>query len=208
MSACLLILLSAACTDSPQNKPLRLGTNVWPGYEPLYLARHIGVLDSKRVQLVEYTSASQVMKAFRNELLDAAAITLDEAISLLESGEDVRIVLVTDVSSGGDVLLARPEIQTMHALEGRRIGVEHTALGAYFVSRMIELHQLDKRNIELVPLEVAAHERAYHNDEVDAVVTFDPVRSKLLAEGAVELFSSREIPGEIVDVIVVRASLM
>jgi NitT/TauT family transport system substrate-binding protein len=36
------------------------------------------------------------------------------------------------------------------------------------------------------------------------VVTFEPVRTQLLALGARELFTSREIPGEIVDVLVVQ----
>jgi NitT/TauT family transport system substrate-binding protein len=44
--------------------------------------------------------------------------------------------------------------------------------------------------------------------KVDAVVTFEPVRSKLLAAGAREIFSSREIPDEVVDVLVVQKSFL
>jgi NitT/TauT family transport system substrate-binding protein len=40
------------------------------------------------------------------------------------------------------------------------------------------------------------------------VITFEPVRSQLLRAGARELFSSRQIPGEIVDVLVVRRNLI
>jgi NitT/TauT family transport system substrate-binding protein len=54
---------------------------------------------------------------------------------------------------------------------------------------------------------VDRHLQAFQNGEVDAVVTFEPVRSQLLKAHARELFSSREIPGEIVDVLVVRQGL-
>ncbi len=199
-----LCLSMLGCSESDMHQPLRIGTNVWPGYEPLYLARELGYLEAKKVQLIEYTSATQVLRAYRNNLLDGAALTLDEAINLLASGEEPRIILVTDISEGGDVLLAQPDIEDIKQLAGKRIGVEHTALGAYFISRMIEISELDRRQLHLVPLEVAEHERAFAEKKVDAVVTFEPVKSKLEANGANTLFSSQSIPGEIVDVLVVR----
>ena len=55
--AYLLLLLVAAtlagCMREPESA-LRIGTNVWIGSEPLYLARELGRLDPKVVQLVEY----------------------------------------------------------------------------------------------------------------------------------------------------------
>jgi NitT/TauT family transport system substrate-binding protein len=39
-------------------------------------------------------------------------------------------------------------------------------------------------------------------------VTFEPVRTRLLAAGARELFSSRQIPGEVVDVLVVHEEVL
>jgi NitT/TauT family transport system substrate-binding protein len=50
--------------------------------------------------------------------------------------------------------------------------------------------------------------KAFENGEVDAAVTFDPYRSQLLRAGATTLFDSTQIPGEIVDLIAVRASAL
>jgi NitT/TauT family transport system substrate-binding protein len=196
-------LFIAACSD-PLVPALRIGTNVWPGYEPLYLAREMGYFENNKIQLVEYTSASQVLKAYRNGLIDAAAVTLDEAIRLLASGEQPRILLVMDISNGGDAILGQPSLKSFSHLKGKRVGVEHTALGAYFVSRALELNYLNNHDITLVPLEVQHHERAFKEKQIDAVVTFDPVRSKLLSAGAKILFDSSQIPGEIVDVLIIN----
>lgn len=184
--------------------PLRLGTNVWPGYEPLYLARELGYLGEGSVRLVEYLSASEVLRAFRNQSLEAAALTLDEVLVLLQNGIPVQIFLVTDVSHGGDVILARPEITRFEQLAGKRVGVEGGALGGYVLSRALDRHGLALDAIDIVHLEVHEHAAAYEAGRVDAVVTFEPVRTRLLAAGAKEVFSSREIPGEIVDVLVVH----
>lgn len=197
-----LCLLLASCGEPTQ--PLRVGTNVWPGYEPLYLARSLNLLSSQNARLVEYTSASQVMEALKDGAIQAAALTLDETLLLQESGLDVRVVLVMDYSKGADMLLSKPQFEDLHALKGRRIGVEDTALGAYMLDRALAHAGMTYRDVKVVPITEQAHEQAYKSGKVDAVVTFDPVASRLMTAGARKLFDSAQIPGEIVDVLVVR----
>ena len=200
----IICLFMAACSE-PRTQALRIGTNVWPGYEPLYLARELGYLNENTIHLVEYTSASQVLKSYRNGLLDAAALTLDEAIVLLEAGEDFRLILVMDISNGADALLGQASLKSIDELKGKRIGVEHTALGAYFLYRIIELTALDKQDITVISQEVNQHVRAFKEKQIDAVITFDPARSEIIENGGTVLFDSAQIPGEIVDVLIVRA---
>lgn len=203
-AAAMLALLCACGGDGPGAGTLRIGTNVWPGYEPLYLARDLAFYDATPVRLVEYSSASQVSRAFRNGAIDAAALTLDEVLRLAQHDFEPCVVLVLDVSMGGDAILAKPAYTDLASLRGRRIGVESTALGAYVLSRALQQAGMDEADVHIVPLEVDEHERAFLDGRLDAVVTFEPVRSRLLAAGAVQVFDSRAIPGEVVDVLVVR----
>lgn len=80
--------------------------------------------------------------------------------TLVETQRNISVVLITDVSNGADVILGKPEIQSLKDLKGRRVG-------------------------------------AFKQGTVDAVVTFEPVRSNLLKSGAKLLFDSTQIPGEI-----------
>lgn len=193
----------AACMPAPE-PPFRIGTNVWPGYEPLYLARDLGYLDGHNIRLVEFGSATTVMNALANGAIEAAALTLDEVLLLSSRGIDLRVVLVLDMSNGGDAILARPPLKRMADLKGRRIGVETTALGAYMLSRASAMAGLSTGDYTVVPLHASEHEAAFHAGRVDAVVTFEPVRSQLIASGATPVFDSKNIPGEIVDVLAVR----
>ncbi|MBV1869296.1 MAG: ABC transporter substrate-binding protein [Gammaproteobacteria bacterium] len=198
-----LMLGVVACDNPPPSGPLKLGTNIWPGYEPLYLARSLGEYKDA-VNLIEYSSSSQTIRALRNGLIDAAALTLDEALILLEQQQSLQVIFVTDVSNGADALLARPRIESLEDIRGETVGVENTALGAYMISRALETAGVERSAIGIKSLEIQEHEEAYMKGLVDVIVTFDPVRTKLLKSGAVELFSSTQLPGEIVDVIVVR----
>jgi NitT/TauT family transport system substrate-binding protein len=201
------VLLSLAVflgCDIPSARVFHVCTNQWPGYEPLYLARSLGYFNDNEVRLVEYSSASDCMRAFGNGTVEAAGLTLDEALQLAEDGIAVKIILVMDFSNGADALLARPEIRTLGGLKGRRVGVENTATGAYVLHRALQKGGLRLEDVSVVPTIVAEHERAYLSGRIDAVVTFEPVRTYLKTAGMHELFSSREIPGEIIDVLIVE----
>lgn len=203
----LLCMAGAACSR-PEPSPLRVGTNIWPGYEPLYVARHLGYLDTNQVRLVEFTSTSQILRAFRNGAIDAACVTIDEALLLAQEAADVRLVLVFDISNGADVIMAKPGIADLKDLKGRRVGAETTALGAYVLMRALQSSGLTPRDVQIVPLEVSEHESAFKRGDVDAVVTFEPTRTKLRNFGARQVFDSSEIPGEIVDVLAVRSQYL
>lgn len=197
------VLAAPGCTQEPR-VPLRIGTNVWPGYEPLYLARDQGYFQTDSVRLVEYSSASDVIRAFRNHAIDGAALTLDEVLHVAETTPDVSVVLVLDISHGADVILAQPALSALVDLKGKRVGVEATALGAYVLTRALQSVNLTPADVQTVSLEASEHERAFKERRVDAVVTFEPVRTSLLAAGALQVFDSTRLPGEIVDVLAVR----
>ena len=201
-----LVLGSCEKNSAPQATipPLMIGTNVWPGYEPLYLARDLGYYKDEALRLVEYSSATQVIQAFRNGAVQAAALTLDEVLLLRQNQIDARVVLINDISNGSDAILGRPEMRTLADLRGKRVGVENTALGAFFLARALQVENIPQDAIRIVTLEVDEHVDAFRNASIDAVVTFEPVRSTLVREGASLLFDSSRIPGEIVDVIVIR----
>ncbi|BCX88907.1 NitT/TauT family transport system substrate-binding protein [Methylomarinovum tepidoasis] len=218
MSRFLLIVLLAAVVvpaifltsdfgERPPS-PLRVGTNVWPGYEPLYLARSLGHLDPDDIQLVELRSSTDTMQLLRSGDLEAAALTLDEALDVAQDGFDLGVVLIMDLSQGGDVLMARPGIDSLSALRGKRIGVESSAVGAILLDGALEAAALPVEAVDIVPLKVDEHEQAYRQGLIDAVVTFEPVATRLRQAGAVTLFTSAAIPERIVDVLVVRRDLV
>ncbi|HET8874757.1 MAG TPA: ABC transporter substrate-binding protein [Casimicrobiaceae bacterium] len=206
--ACGALVLSLFGCMGPPESALRIGTNVWIGSEPLYLARDLGRLDSDHVQLVEYPSASEVLRAYRNQAIDGMVISLDELFGLAVDGLQPRIVLVVDVSNGADVVVGRAGMRSMRDLKGKSVAVESGALGAFVLSRALALNGMQASDVNVVHLESNEHPGAFDKGQVDGAVTFDPYRAQLLAQGASTVFDSTQIPGEIVDLLAVRASVV
>lgn len=206
----LLALAAAAAAGSGCSAPpplLRIGAHGWPGYQPMFLADELGLLPGGLLRLVEVPSASASLRALAAGTLDGAGLTLDEVLSARAHGLMLRSVAVLDVSKGADVLLGRPGVDTLAQLRGLRVGVEQKATGALMLDAALVRAGLQPADVRQVPLAFGEHAQALRSGRVEAVVTFEPVRSQLLADGARLLFSSAEVPGLIVDVLAVRPDL-
>lgn len=165
-----LILSLLGCSD--QTDTLRIGANRWLGYGPLYLADDLHWMTPSGYRLVEYPHTTGVLRGYRNGLLDAALLTLDEALILQSSGQPVQILLVADVSAGADVLFANAHIQQLAQLRGQRIGVENSALGAFFLSRILDLAKLPASEISVIDMPVNEHLHALRTGQIDAAINF------------------------------------
>lgn len=197
-----LILSLLGCSD--QTDTLRIGANRWLGYGPLYLADDLHWMTPSGYRLVEYPHTTGVLRGYRNGLLDAALLTLDEALILQSSGQPVQILLVADVSAGADVLFANAHIQQLAQLRGQRIGVENSALGAFFLSRILDLAKLPASEISVIDMPVNEHLHALRTGQIDAAINFASASASFAPLGVHPLLDSRALPNEIIDVLVIN----
>ncbi len=199
------VALLLGCAPAPQS-PLLLTVNPWLGYDPFVLARERGLLDP-RVRIVELMSNSDSRRALANGLSEATALTLDEALRAADAGIPIQIVAVLDVSAGADAVLARPDIERLDQLRGKRIGVETGAVGSLMLARLLAAAGLQEDAVQIVDVEASQHAEVLQSGLVDAVITFEPMRTQLERRGFPVLFDSRALPGEIIDVLVVRPGI-
>lgn len=196
----------AGCRAQP---PLtRVGGVTWIGYEPMFLARELGLLDAASLRLVEMPSSSTSLMALATGDIEAAMLTLDECLLAQEGGLDIRVILVFDYSAGADVVMSRPGIDRLADLRGRRIGVEDTAVGALMLAKVLDAAGIGPEAVIKVRTTLDRQLRAYQAGEVDVVVSFEPVASQLQAAGAQRLYDSTAFPGLIVDVLAARTEAL
>ncbi len=203
LSGCLIFLAGAIGVVKAPERPLHIGTNLWIGYEPFHLARANGLL-SDDVTLVEARSSPSLMAALVAGTLDGAALTLDEVLRLEAAGQPMAIVMVLDVSNGADAVLARGAATAKTPIKGRRIGVEIDGVGSYVLHRFLALRGLTKQDVTIVPVAATDHVGAFDRFDLDFLVTYEPLVSRLTGAGAVRVFDSGSMPQEIIDVLAIR----
>lgn len=200
--ALLCVLFLSGC--NPPSEPLRIGSNRWLGYGPIYLADELGWTASSNIRLVEYPTSNGVVRGLHNGLVDAAMLTLDEAIVLQSTEHNIEIILITNLSAGSDVLYARPNIRTLADLKGKRIAVEGSTLGTYFLAHILDKAQLSTDDIEVVNMPLYMHIEAFNKGTIDASIGTAVVHNQALKTGAAPLFTSRDLREEIIDVLVIN----
>jgi NitT/TauT family transport system substrate-binding protein len=202
----LLLFFNVSCT--PYQKPLAIGAAPWPNFEFAFLAKELGYLDKEQYSLLELTSSTSVMQAFQTGKLDLAFLSLDEVLTLVALGIDLKIISVIDKSKGGDALLARPEFSSLEQLKWHTIGYENRASGALLLDEVFEQTDLNNQTVTLFEVKQNEAKGAYLRGHVDALIVREPEKQQLLALGAKELINSRSLNLPILNVLVVRTQVL
>ncbi len=202
LSLFVFITLLSAC--QPRQEPLRIALLEWPPYELAFWARANNWFTSDQVVLLEYKTPAEVARAFATGAVDIIAVTSDFALTLLEEYPDTRIIVVIDASNGGDTVLSKLPLQKGDNFNGKRIGVESGPLGSYMLSRFMEKFDIQETELTIKYVDIPGQLSMWQAEEVDLLITYDPIRSKLKSQGAYEIFSTKEIPNEIIDVFLIR----
>jgi len=189
--------------QAPEPHTLRIGLGPWIGYEPFVAEREMGQWP-EHVALVELESNTETLDAFMEGRIDVAGLTLDETLRLARRGIDHRVIAVLSDSRGGDAVLGRPGIEGLGALAGRPVIVEDTAVGTLMLAAALDEAGLSLADVQIERTQATRIGTAWSRGFADAVVAYSPVIEQLQAQGAVELFSTRDHPGLVLDVLVVR----
>jgi len=212
MVAPLLLILGTWGCLKETGKPIRIGINPWPGYEFLFLADEMGFFrdEGVAVKLVEFNSLSDVARAFERGQVDGMASTMIEVVQVDQRTERApRVFLVTDFSNGGDVLVASAGVRGLRDLAGKRVAVDPASLSTYIVARALDAAGLGLDDVTLVAMDQALVARAIKTGEVDAVSTYPPFSFDILsADGPHVIFSSAQIPDEVLNVVSLAQSVI
>lgn len=195
-----------------KEKPLRLGLNLWPGYEFLYLADHLGFFEEEgvNIEIVNFSSLEDCKEAFARYRVDLMACTLTELIlARQQTGRLGKIMFIADFSYGADVILSQKGIKTVQELRGKRIAIEPCSLGAYMIVRALQQVGMTKEEVELVGASQLDMLEYLKSGKVDAIVSYPPVALKVEKEFETnKIFDSTSIPGEIIDVVCADAHFL
>ena len=209
MAVLLGILFLVGCEEA---KPLRVAMNDWPGYSFLHVAKSKGYFTEQEVEveIIHVEGLQDGRRALELGHVDGVATTTVELL-LSSSMMDTppQVVALINFSDGADVLLAEESHASIRSLMGAKVGLEKKSLGAYLLHRALQKEGLTLQDVQCFWGTQDVLAEAYQKGEIDALVTYPPYLEKLEKQRpSRKLFTSREIPGEILDVLVVSQEMV
>jgi len=212
ISVFILLSITLLGCNVEQPEPLRIGLSTWPPFEFFHLAEQKGFFKDEQldIKLIEFSSLSDVRRSFERGQIDGLGTTLVDVFQAREqSPRNLQVVQVIDYSDGADMILANTKIKTGQDLRGKKIGLEFASLGIYVLARGLDKFGLTFADVQIIGMEQISLADEFKNGRLDAIVTYPPTSITSQHDMNTNvLFSTSEIPDEVVDVMAIDESII
>src|SRR6202045_1481901 len=209
-----LLLAGPALAQKPT---FTVGWSIYAGWTPYHYMNKAGILRkwadkygiAIKVQRFDYAPS---LEAFVAKNIDACAMTNMEALDMpAAAGIDTTSIIVGDYSNGNDAVLVRHNLM-LGQIPGKRVLLVEKTVSQYLFERAMALNNLtgDLKRVKYVNTSDSDLAGAFLSDQSQEVaVTWKPLVSQILkGKGITKIFDSSKIPGEILDLMVVRTEVL
>jgi NitT/TauT family transport system substrate-binding protein len=205
-SAIAALTATGLAASSLFSAPLKVAYSDWPGWTALAIAEQKGWYKEAGVEVeLLWFEYGPSMEAFTAGKVDAVTVTNGDSLVTGAGGAKNVAIMLTDYSNGNDMIVAKPGVDSLKDLKGKKVGIE---IG--FVEHLLLLNGLKKAgltesDVELVPTPTNQTPQVLASGQVDAIGAWQPNSGAALkaVSGSKAVYTSADEPGLIYDCVVV-----
>ncbi|MGB7432669.1 MAG: putative urea ABC transporter substrate-binding protein [Ahrensia sp.] len=189
--------------------------SIYVGWMPWGYLESSGIMDKWAekygidVEIVQINDYVESINQYTAGEYDGCSMTNMDALSIpAGGGVDTTALIVGDFSNGNDGIVLK-EGSEVADLAGQNVNLVELSVSHYLLARALEGAGLSERDLTVVNTSDADMIAAYATDDVTSVVTWNPLLSEIEATpGSTKVFDSSNIPGEIIDVMMVNTETL
>lgn len=182
--------------------PLRIAYSDWPGWVAWDIGVQKGWFKEAGVEVdFKWFDYAPSMDAYATGKVDAVTVTNGDALVTGSSGSPSVCIVANDYSNGNDMLIARPGIEKVSDLKGKKVGVEVGFVDHLLVMQALKSANLTDKDVTLVNVPTDQTPQQLKAGGVDAVAGWQPHSGAALRElpGSKPIYTSADVPGLIYD---------
>ena len=218
MLACTLVLASCSSAEEEAAAPkteFKIGWSIYAGWMPWPYAEQAGIVKKWadkygiEIDIVQVNDYVESVNQYTAGQLDGVTVANMDALTIpAAGGKDTSAIIVGDYSNGNDGVLLKGT-NSLAAIKGRQVNLVELSVSHYLLARALDsvnLKMSDVRTVNTADADIAG---AFTSPDVSAAVAWNPQLLTMKQEaGANEVFSSADIPGEILDLLVVDTDVL
>lgn len=200
-------LAMVSLCGSVAHAEIKIGYSDWPGWVAWAIAEQQGFFKKHgaHVKLVWFANYSDSIAALSSGQVDANCQTWSDTMAPLAKGVPLKVVLVNDNSAGNDALMVGPKVKGFADLKGKSIALEEFSVSHFLLVTGLTKHKMTAKDVKIVNMSAGDAAAAFISGRVDAAVVWNPWVNKIELSGKGRpLFSSKEIPGLVPDLLVAQ----
>jgi NitT/TauT family transport system substrate-binding protein len=210
-----LAAVVAAPAHAAPKKNFKVAWSIYVGWMPWGYAADTGIVKKwadkygLTIEVKQFNDYVESVNQYTAGTFDAVTITNMDALSIpAAGGVDTTAVVTGDFSNGNDAVILKNQAD-LAAIKGQKINLVEFSVSHYLLARALESKQLAEKDIKVVNTSDADLAAADKTQEVTAVVTWNPIVSEIMGSpDAKKVFDSSQIPGEIMDLMVVNTAVL
>jgi NitT/TauT family transport system substrate-binding protein len=189
--------------------------SIYVGWMPWEYAGDSGILKKWadkygiEIELVRMDYIASI-EAFAAGQVDACVMTNMDCLGIpASSGIDSTAVITGDYSNGNDAILTRGDLDVA-GLKGKTVNLVELSVSHYLLARALEKNGLSERDLTVQNTSDSDIGPVFLADtSQEAVVTWNPIVMEVeQAPGVDKIFTSADIPGEILDLMIVSTDVL
>jgi NitT/TauT family transport system substrate-binding protein len=208
--AAALVAGMAALAPAAHAQTIKIGTVVWIGYGPYYVAEALDLYKKSgmKVELQVFTDPALIPPAIESGAVAGGMVTYDQVIGVVAKGSTQRVVAPIDYSNGGDAIVATKDVTKVSQFKGKKVGFNPLSPSDFLLSYALQVNKLTEKDVQVVNMTPEAVPAALASSGVTIGVTYEPSVSQIISmEDGKKfhvVFSSKDAPGLITDVLVFK----
>jgi NitT/TauT family transport system substrate-binding protein len=189
--------------------------SIYVGWMPWEYGASEGIVDkwAKKydldIEVVQINDYIESINQFTAGSYDACTMTNMDALTIPSAGGvDTTALIVGDFSNGNDAVILKDK-KSLKDVKGQNVNLVELSVSHYLLARGLESVGMTERDITVVNTSDADMVAAYTTSDVTAVTTWNPLVSEILAmPGANKVYDSSQIPGEIIDTLMINTETL
>jgi NitT/TauT family transport system substrate-binding protein len=190
--------------------------SIYVGWMPWGYLEDSGIMDKWAdkygidVEIVQINDYIESINQYTAGRFDGVSATNMDTLSIpAGGGVDTTALIVGDYSNGNDAVILKGE-GDLASLSGMPVNLVELSVSHYLLARGLDSIGLSEADLDgVINTSDADMIAAFATDDVQAVVTWNPLVSSILEDpSATKLFDSSDIPGEIIDLMVVNTEVL
>lgn len=213
-------LMVASCSPAPsaQSEPrheFNIGWSIYAGWMPWPYAQQAGIVkkwEDKygiKINIVQVNDYVESVNQYTAGKFDGVTVANMDALTIpAAGGKDTSAIIVGDYSNGNDGILLKGA-NTLSAIKGRQVYLVELSVSHYLLARGLETVGMKPADVKTVNTSDADIVGAFGSPDATAAVAWNPQLSVMKGgAGVKEVFNSSNIPGEILDLLVVDTATL
>ena len=215
--ACALPLVLPTVSAAQERTDFRLCWSIYVGWMPWGWAADSGIVDKWAeqygldIEVVQINDYIESINQYTAGAFDGCTMTNMDALTIpAVGGVDSTALIIGDFSNGNDGIVSK-SASSLEELAGERVNLVELSVSHYLLAWALESAGLAERDLAAVVNTSDADMVSVFTASADVahVVTWNPLLAEVRAvPGSTPLFDSSEIPGEIIDMLVVNTGVL